>query len=338
MLTRTLAALAIGLMVAATMPVLTGAQETPGAPPAPPPPPQEPRPQASTERPEPAVELLEAGADDRRELRYAPAVGSTQRCVVSMQMTVAQSLGGMARPPQRMPETRLTLEMTVDAVGDDGAAQMRGVFTGVEVVPEPDIQPALIGVLRQMYADLEGRSIELTATSRGIVRSVRLVGIERLHPAAADQLRTVEGQLAQSIIILPAQAVGTGGKWRVDGGPRTQGLESTQSRVIELVRMSGGEVVLSMTMEQRAGEQDMNAPGMPPGSVRLKSMHTEGRGDVTVALDRLLPVSLATVATSTSENEIAIQGAKQTTTQRMDIRFSITEAKDAAAAEADPEG
>ncbi len=68
----------------------------------------------------PVVRLLEAGAEPRRQLRYAPAPGDKASLTMTMKMGMQMTMGDRAAPKTNLPAMVMVMNIDVQEVGANG--------------------------------------------------------------------------------------------------------------------------------------------------------------------------------------------------------------------------
>lgn len=236
------------------------------------------------------VELVAAGAEPRRELRFALNVGSTAEQDASTRLE--QSSAGAAQ----FFETTTHSRLTVDAVGDDGIAELTTTVLAASLVDAGGFDEATRAGLETgigMTVGVEGR-IELAP--RGHQRVVDVIGDA---PGVADGLAAGSA----SAIVFPVEPVGVGAEWVMRSGPDIGSGRSSLESTVRLIEVDGDIARLEV-------EQDLETQSA------LESSSTSGTGLLVVDLGSPLPVE----ASSTADGVITLAGlnggaeVEQTTT------------------------
>jgi hypothetical protein len=78
-------------------------------------------------------------------------------------------------------------------------------------------------------------------------------------------------------------------------------------------------------MEQQADSQELNLPGMPAGaSLTLKSLNSEGEGQIVMRLDGAMPMRSNLAIRSKNQMNIKEPGSGQETTLESNLAMQMT--------------
>jgi hypothetical protein len=287
------------------------------------------QPPATAEKPaaQPVIKLLEAGAEPRRELRFDVEEGAKHAAEMTMRMTMTQAMGGAAMPPQKMPAMVMTVETTASDVKDSGDIAFDFAYTKAEVLEEPGIMPMMISMMKEVMNSIVGMSGSGVMNNQGLNKSVKLNEQENMDPMLKQQTENIQQSMQQMSAPLPAEPVGVGAKWTVETPINQNGLSIKQIATYTLKKLDGDVAELDVELKQTAEEQDVEAPGMPKGAVKLTSLLSTGTGTSTVALNRLVP--MASSMKSTTEMNLKMSmgpGEPQPVKQKIDLDMSLKSA------------
>lgn len=288
--------------------------QPPGEPPAQEGQPAQPAPAA--EQPQIRVELLDQGAEPRRELRYQPQVGQAERATVEMRMTSAASMNGQQMPEQKLPATTLVMRMTPQRQTEQGI-EYSFAFEQARVEPGHQLSDAV----RQSIEPLVGaRGVGVTSL-RGESLSFELEGLDDLSEMMRAQIDSMSSQASQLGLVLPQEPVGVGAQWRVTMRLTNGGMEMRQISIATLKSLEEGNLVIALDLEQTAEPQEFEPPQMRGMTVKLLSLDGAGSGEMTVDLRRLAPVR-STISTDTTMRMSMNMGGEQTLSQKMSVMMS----------------
>src|SRR5262245_13549963 len=96
----------------------------------------------------PQVKLLEAGAEPRKVLRLHPKAGDKQTVNLAMKMTMETKVWEMPGQPMKMPEMKMTMDLTVKSVSDNGDIAYETVVTDATVAEGADVQPQVAAAMK----------------------------------------------------------------------------------------------------------------------------------------------------------------------------------------------
>jgi len=242
---------------------------------APPEPPLEPM-TLTLEARTPEVAVVAKGKGKKAALRYALVAGATQRFELAVRMKADLSGNQMV-----MPELHATYAREIQSVADDGTATVR--FT-LEEISATDVSGATAPAaeVSAALAAFVGLTIDTTITPQG------LFGTQTVHlPPGADP-QTFE-LIAPNMVVLPADKVGAGAKWKVT----TQSfgnIAATVTSTFKLDSRKGDVAKVSGATTVSAQPQTMNQGGM---TAQLEKL--EGSDAVKLELDLARAVGVGTI-------------------------------------------
>jgi hypothetical protein len=112
--------------------------------------------------------------------------------------------------------------------------------------------------------------------------------------------------------LLPEEAIGIGGQWRVTESLTVSGMTITQAATYQLVSLKNGVATVNASLTQQAVPQTINLANMPSGvSYNLKSYAAQGQSQTTMSFNAIMPTSSSMSLTSTSAMEMKQTGATQ---------------------------
>ena len=272
---------------------------------------------------QPVVRLVEPGAEPRQELRYQFQVGHTETLTMDMGMRMSMSMAGQVMPEVALPTMRMAMTITTTEVTPDGLARFDFAMTSADVLDTPDADPMVVAQLNASMAQIVGLSGWAQVDSRGYT----LDGAINLPPDADPSLAQLMDSLEQSIhqmsAPLPAEPVGVGGSWEVTTSLDTGGFAVDQTAGYVMTALEGTTAAFNVTMNQVAGSQPMEMPGLPPGAVvNLDSLSSTGTGTMSVDFTSLVPTSTLVMSTEMVAT-ISAQGETHTMNMTMGIDVAI---------------
>lgn len=247
------------------------------------------------------VVLKDAGEEPRRELRYTPEVGVTQRVEMTIRSRTTAEVDGTRYPTVRKPEIVQTVEFVVDEV-EDGLIHYSGRLVSLEVKDVPGSDPE---ERQRKDADLEpwrGLRFSATITDRGIVESVEFdTPGEELAPS---DLEDIEYIIREHAAPVPEEPVGLGAEWVVKYQPRFAGVTHDLKVTNRLVAIDEQGFTVRTESDLSAEPQAIDADDLPPGdTVRLVDMKGTGGGEFDLRFDAIAVVSGDLSGDSRSEVE-----------------------------------
>jgi len=240
---------------------------------------------------QPQVELLNTGTEPKQELRFKPMVNEKQTATMTMNMDMKIFIAGKPVPKAKLPASVMTIEMVVTKVDANGDIHYQFSYSDADVVGDTTLPPNVIEAMRSQVRKIVGIGGSCTVDNRGQTKAYSFVLPEGLDQKTKQMLEQMSNSLKQLSSPVPKQAVGIGAKWRVSSSPNLGGISLNQVATYQLVSLQDNVATLDVSTEQHAGLQKLNRPGRPTGStLTLKSLDSQGQGQVTMGLNRLIPI------------------------------------------------
>lgn len=258
-----------------------------------------PKPKVEAER----VELIEAGAEPRRVLRYAPKAGEEATMVSSMRQTFVTGPANMPAMPGVEMVYLAKIEKAESAEGGSaGQFVFKREIQDVRVAADDAASP-MAAAVAGMAGQMKGQTRVMTVDPMGRVTASQRTGVDG-KPLAGAGDRT--GLMAERMLaILPQEAVGVGAKWKVVqtqdvGGGRTPiEVETTVTKITE----TGFEGDVKMT--RLAGDE---AP--PTAGVKVESLTGTGKVKVDLKQPHLSEGSMVMEVKGTMTSRRSAEGQK----------------------------
>jgi hypothetical protein len=124
-------------------------------------------------------------------------------------------------------------------------------------------------------------------TSQGYNKLVKFERSPDMNEQVLQQMEGMERSMEQLVSPFPAEPVGVGAVWKVKGIIEQQGMAIDQETTFSLVAVDGDRLEIKAELNQGAKPQKLEAPGMPPMSV--KSFKAGGTVNSVLWLSRLYP-------------------------------------------------
>jgi len=266
------------------------------------------------------VELLEAGAEPRQELRLKVAEGSQQQVTMRVTMNLVQEIDGQARPPVVIPPVDLGLLVQV---GRQRGPNIHAEFAyqSVTIVDEGTADPAVVQGMRQSgierLAELTG---EMFVNTRGELLDAS-VDLPADFPAQlAEFVNQIESQLRNLAVPFPAEPIGAGARWSAVTSVTVAGIEAETRSTYQLLERTGDTYKIAVTVEQTAPEQTVQSQGT---EALVREFVNRGSGNADGDLTRMLPVA-STVRTEGTQVMEVTQGTESgTLRQRLTMEVTL---------------
>ncbi len=266
---------------------------------------------ASTQR-APDLQIVSAGNEPRRVLRYQLAKGTTQKLELAVDIDVtANDMGGA------MPTMVMTLAVTVEDVLPFGA-RLRATVVDATARDRDDtrVDP---DVLSGPLALMKGLAITATLTPSGrVVNSKLELGDKKMTGAAKAQFAALGSSFDQLLMPLPERAVGVGAVWRTSRPIEQSGMKLTAVNAIELTAIDGDTLSFSIDTQIHGDDQTVKQDEL---SVDIKDIVGTGKGTGTIDLKTL---AITNELTSQLRSAMQATGEPDATKMTMAIATRVT--------------
>ena len=253
----------------------------------------------------PVVKLIDAGKDPKKPLRLTAKVGLKRSMVMTMKMAMAMTMGTNAMPMQKLPETRMTMEMKVTNVAPNGDIRYEFKIKKPEVIAGPDSNQMVVDAMKNALKGMEGMSGYAVVTNRGFTKEADISMPANMDPQMKNFMESTKQSLHQIASPLPEEPVGVGAKWETIMKLKQNGMVLDQTATNDLVELKGDTGKINLKIKQNAERQKITQGGV---TVDLISLKSTGDGIMNFDLTRLVP-SLATVNLH-SNSEMEAMGNK----------------------------
>lgn len=239
--------------------------------------------------PEIHVELLDAGREPRRPLRYRFRAPREDVVVADVEMTVKGTVIGTHAFKTTLPLMRTTSRLKSEHVSQEGNLRYTYLLERMEAITGPDTPAAVVEAMETEMKKVEGIGGSALISPRGELLEASFP----VPPGADAELRKEIEMMQQQIRMLacplPEQPLGRGARWKVTTPAYVRGFTVTQTTVFKLIEMDERKARFEVSVTQRARQQPVELPDLPLGArAYLKSLDSSGGG--TGALDLERPV------------------------------------------------
>lgn len=271
------------------------------------------------------IELLNAGAEPRQQLRFTPPANAKQTAQLTMAMDMEMTVGGQTQRKLKSPPIQLTMESQVTKVDANGDAHVNFSYSDANVVANGNIPPEVADAMRSQLQKLVGVGGSMVVDTQGNTKQVDLNLPDTLDPNTKQMVAQMAGSLKQISSPVPVEAVGVGAKWQVPTSVMTNGMTVNQTATYELVDLKDNVATMQVSIKQQADAQKIAPPGLPAdASMDLKSLDTQGNGKVTRALNQIMPISSTVAVRSNTEMSVKEPGSQKETTMGMNTAMELT--------------
>ena len=250
------------------------------------PPPEAPATQAAPEIPGAGdVQLLDAGSEPRRAIRYTPRAGTEETAYTLMSNKIAPQFG--AGPVRIGPMTMiLHAKLVHQKPTARGSLQLAFEVTGGGLGGGKFFTKGLAGTRRNKSSAKPKERPNGTALlhPRGVATQLQTADEHRQTAAIIGFERSMFG-VTDLVVPFPEQPVGAGARWRVD---RVTSLGYRMRWIVDYLLLDETDGVLALAVFVRQSFQGAGAPGTPTGFAAFEG---EGAGIVVVNPRKLVATS-----------------------------------------------
>jgi hypothetical protein len=161
-----------------------------------------------------AVELLEPGAEPRRQFRYTETPSAT-RLEATVAGAVGVAFGG--GDPTTSPVPTTVMNMSI-AISPEAAADRRRFAIRIEdasLTDDPPVNPMIKAIMEKYLPFFKGFEGSMLTEATGLGLETSLVAVLTEDPQAQQPLQPLYEALWLYPVPFPQAAIGVGAKWRV---------------------------------------------------------------------------------------------------------------------------
>ncbi len=266
------------------------------------------------------VEVLDPGAEPRRELRYTMRKDDVGGLAMTMDMTMKLRLAD--QPPRTTLVPRMVMSFDVAITQSEGAdVQITSTIREARAEPRDGVDARTAQALSPKLARMAGIVTKAWMDPRGNVRDTSA----ELPPGAPAELEATLDQVRQAIegasVPLPIEAVGIGAKWRVLKRVVSGGLDVVQVVSYRLDEMQGDVIVLDAVVVQFAGADTAQPKGVP---VRVLHFGSTGSGQSKVDLRGPVIPNAAAQSDTAMEMQVSAGGVEMNTAVDVQLQMQLT--------------
>jgi hypothetical protein len=273
----------------------------------------------------PAIKVTETGAEPRKELRFKVNKGDSQKVEMTMLLSMKIDMEGMEMPETKLPPTKMVMKMDITDVMDNGDSKWEMSILSADVTDDPTVNPAVVSAARdglKGITDFKGWAV---IDNRGFVKDADITIPASADPQLKQMMESTRQSLDQLTAPLPEEPVGVGAKWVVDQTISQQGMTIQQTANYTVTSIEGDIVKADVELVQRADEQTVEMPGMPPGvKARLLQFDTKGSGRTTIDLTKVVPPEGEVEANMNMKTRIDMQGQSQMMSMSMGMKIIMS--------------
>jgi hypothetical protein len=270
------------------------------------------------------IELLDAGAEPRRELKFRPAVNSRQTVTMTMGMSMDMSIGETPLPKTPIPNMVLKIDAIVRQVDPSGDIHCSFAYSDVRAIANKDTTPQMIAAMQKSLKSMVGIKLDMVIDSTGKLKRKNLILPKNIDPTIKQALSQFDRAMEQLSTQLPVEQVGLGAKWRVNNALQIAGIQFNQSATNEIVEMNQTGITVKTTIAQSAPPQDIPMPGAGKEvKGKITSLISSGEGSYVMLFDSLLPVSGKSLTNTDSKTSVQMSASEPTTNMSSKISIDL---------------
>jgi hypothetical protein len=269
------------------------------------------------------VTVSSPGAEPRVRLRYKPSAGLKESFVMTMSISLAMNMAGMAMPMD-MPIMKLAGDVSVASVAPNGDISYEIAFTGMTAEPTPGMDPSLAAMMQGAAGGITALKGTAVLTDHGVSKGAAINVDQIADPNLKQALASVSSSLDNLSTPLPDDAVGVGAKWEVRQALKQAGANLFQKVECELTAVNGQSVTIRMKTEQNAPPQSVENPALPGATLRIEKLTGSGTGTMTITFASLVPAS---EMSSTTGMAMSVDMGGQTQQMAVDTKMKLSISK-----------
>lgn len=270
------------------------------------------------------IELLDAGAEPRRELKFRPVVNSKQTVTMTMGMSMEMSIGETPLPKTPIPNMVLKIDAIVRQVDPSGDIHCSFAYSDARAIASRDTQPEVLAAMQKSLKSMVGIKLDLVIDSSGKLKRKNLILPKNIDPTIKQALSQFDRAMEQLSTQLPVEQVGLGAKWRVNNSLQVAGIQFNQSSTNEIVEMNQTGMTVKTTVTQSAPPQDVP---MPEAGKEVKgkiiSLISSGEGSYVMLFDSLLPVAGKSLTNTDSKTSVQMSASEPITNMSSKISIDL---------------
>lgn len=236
-----------------------------------------------------SIELIDAGEAPRRELRYRPPVGHSERFVLQIVAADMGAVNGRAMISGTQPSLRMAFRLEVTEAEDDWF----GLVGSVESIdPLDDNPPEMRDLVRRLSQGVVGAEARVAFTSRGLPIGAQVRAPQGAEDGGDVLVRSALRALTEAVIPTPPAPVGLGASWRIERDVDLSGVPSRIEITYTVERIDEESVELVMRLKQGGDPQRLEEmeEGLQEGmTAHLLMIKGEGGGRLRLARGEVYP-------------------------------------------------
>ncbi len=251
------------------------------------------------------IELLNSGAEPRRELKFRPTVNSKQSVVLTMEMSMKSTIGETPLPATPIPKMALQIDAIVRQVAANGDIHCSFGYTDIRAIADKNTPPQVMAAVQKSLKSMVGLKLDLVVASNGQLKTKNLILPRNIDPVIKQTLTQFDRSIEQLATPLPAGKIGLGAKWRTTNSVAISGIKFDLAATTEIIALTDTEMTVKTTISQSAPPQEFIVPGASKEvKSQINSLVSVGEGRSTIRFDSLLPIASKSLTTTDSQTSM----------------------------------
>ena len=253
------------------------------------------------------IEIVYAGSEPRRPLRYQIAKGD--KLEVELSIDVELDASGRGGP---LPTVIVGTELVATEVLPDASMRVRATITSITARDVPNSTLTADAMTTHMQL-LKGTTLAGMLLPDGGIRELHAEASQKLPPALAQQLDTVSRSFQSISLPLPAMAVGNGAAWRHKRTIQQNGMQLYTVTTIVVTALDDRGFTFTSSTSLGGPDQTITLQGHP---IRMTSIGGVGTGKGTIDLTKMAMTGESTLSfhsDMTADHETDQMGMTMTT-------------------------
>ncbi len=256
------------------------------------------------------VAVLVVGAQPTEKLRIRPVISSRQTLNLSWQVESQLTIDDRAIPNIQMPTMQATLDATITDVAANGDIGYDLVYRRITVADGSSLPAAVVEQLKAQLQPLEGLSGKYVVSEFGAPKSVQLTFPKDITPLQQSLLDQFSQSITNLSAPLPSTPIGIGSRWRQTTPIALNGAVFNQTTTYELASRQNGIATIKFRFDQTT---KATAGGTTIGDLTVKSLQSQGAGQMNWNLQQLMPQQSTINMTAKMVSQPKITAAGQPT-------------------------
>jgi len=251
------------------------------------------------------VELISAGEEPRRELRFLFAEGTKEEIEMRVNMKSKTNAGGQAVAVDMGMIFDMNAEILELPAPD--RARISFLIDSFDMDPEKT-SPMIMQGAQMMRSTIQGMKGNMVLSDRGNTFEVGY-DMSTVPEAMRASLSQMEDSLRNMTTALPEEPVGVGATWRLYQTLVMNGIKIHQRADFTLKKIDGAMLYLDAEIAQEAPAQSVSLPGLPPGAqAEVLSFWSTGTSHISLDLKGIVPYEMKATVKNRSRFKIVMNG------------------------------